>query len=229
MDSYELLAKRPLIHANQVHVADGNPMANASDETAVEPAEATNSLGHRFTLFCRRQLGFHNEKRELDTPVMKPMKPPFLEEEYPLAISQLGRLGGAIDKEFSLVSDRMTWMVISESFIFSAFTSASVNFKGELASKTLVKCLLILLPLLGIFLAWIVTPAIKAAHSAAFTLKDQRDEFEGRMPKGLQIILISSKGHEHSKGNLPPTWVPRVIIVIWTVLLCVTVWVLQNT
>ncbi len=35
-----------------------------------------------------------------------------------VVLTQLSRLDGAIEKEFTLVSDRMTWMMISESFIF---------------------------------------------------------------------------------------------------------------
>ena len=42
--------------------------------------------------------------------------------ETALLLTQLTRIGVAIDKELTLMSERMSWMVISESFIFSAFT-----------------------------------------------------------------------------------------------------------
>lgn len=33
-----------------------------------------------------------------------------------IVLGQLERLDGAIEKEFTLIGDRMTWMVVSESF-----------------------------------------------------------------------------------------------------------------
>jgi hypothetical protein len=41
-------------------------------------------------------------------------------QEINQTLVQLGRLGEAISKEYTLVSDRMTWLVISNSFMFGS-------------------------------------------------------------------------------------------------------------
>ena len=142
---------------------------------------------------------------------------------YSLILGQLQRLDLAIHKEYTLVSDRMSWMVTSESFIFTAFIVAAVNYSNGSSIKLLVGSFLILMPLLGIFLAAIVRRAINAAHSAANRLKDDRDELEGKLPETLRIKPVSSKDPENNDGNLPPTYVPFVIIGVWGVLFIVAV------
>ena len=150
--------------------------------------------------------------------------PAFDPSDYPHAIAQLSRLGSAIEKEFTLVSDRMNWMVISESFIFTAFATAAAYWITAGKMQPIVAFLLFLMPILGAFLAWIVIPAIKAAHEAARRLKDQRDKIEERLPPQLRLALISSKDPEHGHGNWPAHWVPRFIIGVWVILLGVVLW-----
>lgn len=59
-------------------------------------------------------------------------------------LTQLVRLGAAIDKELTLMSERMTWLNLSESFSFSAFTVAVVNRDKALALDSLpVSCRLL--------------------------------------------------------------------------------------
>jgi hypothetical protein len=144
-------------------------------------------------------------------------------EDYSLILGQLQRLDAAIHKEYTLVSDRMSWMVTSESFIFTAFIIAAVNYTNSILLKFLVGSFLILMPLLGIFLAGIVKKAIDAAHSAADNLKEERDKLEKKLPEKLRIKPISSKVPEHSAGNLPPMYLPFVIIGVWAALFLVTI------
>lgn len=128
---------------------------------------------------------------------------PFVDTEYGPAISQLGRYSDAVNKEFTLVSDRMSWLVISNSFMFAAFSSAAVNYEHAGTMQLLVAAMLVLMPLLGLAMAAFVIPALDAAHLAARRLKDKRDSFERRLPKHLQIQPISSKDKEHDAGNRP--------------------------
>ena len=144
-------------------------------------------------------------------------------EDYSLILGQLQRLDAAIHKEYTLVSDRMSWMVTSESFIFTAFIIAAVNYTNSISLKFLVGNFLILMPLLGIFLAGIVKTAIDAAHCAADNLKDERDKLEQKLPEKLRIKPISSKVPEHFAGNLPPTYLPFAIVGVWAVLFFVTI------
>ncbi|MFY9825173.1 MAG: hypothetical protein WAM82_27595 [Thermoanaerobaculia bacterium] len=145
--------------------------------------------------------------------------PPLDKDDYSHAIDQLSRLDGAIEKEFTLVSDRMTWMVISEAFIFCAFSTATTSRATAGSLKTVVDCLLILMPFLGLFLAFIVMPAIFAAHQAIQKLKNKRCSLEERLPYKLRIELVSAQDTEHSRGNIPPRWVPSFIVGVWMVLL----------
>jgi uncharacterized membrane protein YidH (DUF202 family) len=145
--------------------------------------------------------------------------------DYAHIIAQLGRLGAAVDKELDLINYRMMWIVVSESFIFSGFATAAVNYAPDrLFLNTVVVCLLVLLPLLGIFLVSIAMPAIKAAHSAVRRLKEQRDSFERRLPEHLRITLIAWNDRENWMGNLPPRFIPWAMLLIWSVLLCVVGW-----
>lgn len=142
---------------------------------------------------------------------------------YSLVLGQLQRLDAAIHKEYTLVSDRMSWMVTSESFISTAFIIATVNYKSPFALKPVAACFLVVMPLLGIFLAAIVARAIHAAHRAANRLKNERDQLEQKLPASIRIKPVSSKDPENNAGNLPPTYVPFVLIFVWAVLLGVAV------
>ncbi len=142
---------------------------------------------------------------------------------FSIILGQLQRLDSAIHKEFTLVSDRMSWMVTSQSFIFTAFIIAVVNYKDELVFAYLTEFFLIFMPLLGIFLAAIVRGAIAAAHKAANRLKDDRDQLEVRLPGILRIKPVSSRDPENDTGNLPAIYVPYVIIGVWSVMLVVTI------
>lgn len=139
-------------------------------------------------------------------------------QDSSIILAQLQRLDSAIFKEYTLVSDRMTWMVASESFMFTAFIVAVVNYNNLSVGKSLVGVFLYLLPLLGIFLAVIVRVAIKAAHDAAERLKKQRNDFEVKLPEGLKIESVSHKDKEHYLGDLPPNLVPLAFITVWAFL-----------
>jgi hypothetical protein len=143
-------------------------------------------------------------------------------DRYQIIVAQLARYDRAVEKEFSLVSDRMTWMVLAEAFIFTAFTiAAAAGVKDLLAGRVLVVAILIAMPLLGCFLAAVIIPAIAAAHGAVRRLKKARQALEHELPENLRVDHISAECSEHSLGNIPPRWVPLFILGIWTVLLVV--------
>jgi hypothetical protein len=153
------------------------------------------------------------------------LAPAFQAQDYSYVLTQLTRLTSAVDKELDLINYRMMWIVVSESFIFSAFATAVINFiPDRLFFPMVVIFLIVLMPLLGIFLCAIAIPAISAAHSAARRIKDQRDALERGLPEHLRITLISWKDKENWMGNLPARFIPWAIIIMWVVLLCVTGW-----
>lgn len=148
----------------------------------------------------------------------------------PMILSQLSRLDRAIEKEFTLVSDRMAWMVVSEAFIFGAFVDAAVNYTPSATYlKNLIVALLLTLPLLGITMAGFAWRAIIAAHGAVARLKDKREELEKHFPEPIRVDLISSKQHVHEMGNAPPRYLPPIIIFIWLAFLIIAAMELAQT
>jgi hypothetical protein len=135
-----------------------------------------------------------------------------------LALGQLQRLDGAIEKEFTLVSDRMVWMVVSESFIFGAFATAAVAYdpdKTHLGS--LVAMLLIGLPIIGIIIAGFAHRAIQAAHDAAERLKAQREPLERYFHGPLYVQLPARDWETHAQGNVPSRYLGPIFMLSWFV------------
>ncbi|MCI0465889.1 MAG: hypothetical protein L0Y57_02615 [Beijerinckiaceae bacterium] len=141
-------------------------------------------------------------------------------------VQQLTRLSDSIEKEYTLVNDRMTWLVVSEAFIFGAFATAAAGYPSGSEITILVNWLLFLMPVLGLLMAAFVIPAIYAAHSAAARLKNGREAYENLLPERLRVASISANDWEHHWGNIPPLWVPLLIIAAWAALLIVTLLVL---
>lgn len=137
-------------------------------------------------------------------------------DETTQLLAQLARIGLAIDKELTLISERMSWLVISESFIFSAFTLAVANHEKTVVLVALAYLMLIV----GSLLALLVYPALLAAHSTATRLKGERDRFEFRLPEALQVKLLAS-GREHFWGSVPAFTIPVMLIFAWSVILIV--------
>lgn len=135
-------------------------------------------------------------------------------DETALLVRQLTRIGGAIDKELSLISERMSWLVVSESFIFSAFTVAVANHDNA----TVLKTLAYLMPLVGFLLALLVYPGLLAAHFTAKWLKDERHQFELRLPETLRVKLLAPK-QAHLLGSVPAFVIPVMLLVVWSVII----------
>jgi hypothetical protein len=125
-------------------------------------------------------------------------------------LTQLTRLGAAIDKELSLINERMTWLVISESFIFSGFTMAV----GTHEKQTVLGLLVGILPLVGLLMALFVYPALLAAHNTANRLKGDRRRFELRLPENLRIDMLASR-RAHLFGSIPAFLIPLMLILVW--------------
>jgi hypothetical protein len=136
--------------------------------------------------------------------------------ESALLLRQLTRIGVAIDKELTLMSERMTWLVVSESFIFSAFTGAAANHEKGMVLNTLTY----LMPLVGSLLALLVYPALLAAHITAKRLKEERHQFELRLPDDLQVRLLAPK-REHFLGSVPAFVIPVMLFLVWSAIIVV--------
>ena len=95
--------------------------------------------------------------------------------DVPYALAQLARLGEMLKAEFDLIAARMSWLVIAESVIFSAFATATAYYRVDHPLLGVLRYLAWVLAIVGMFLAACVYVAILAALSAVDTLKNQRE------------------------------------------------------
>ena len=140
---------------------------------------------------------------------------PFADTDIPYGLTQLGRLADADRAELDLIGMRLSWLVIGESFIFSAFATAVSAYDPSRKLALALLYIIWVMPLLGMLLAGCVYVAILAAQSAGDRLKEQRDRLMERLPQHLRISLISTKSREHWWGNVPPRVIPPVIFLVW--------------
>jgi hypothetical protein len=137
--------------------------------------------------------------------------------DVPYVLAQIARLGEGLKAEFDLIAVRMTWLVISESFIFSAFATAVANYRPDHPAVGGLRFLLWVLPFVGMFLAVTVYLAILAALSAIDTLKGQRDRMMAGLPAQLRIDLIATRSRQQWWGNVPAHVLPPVLFLVWAV------------
>jgi hypothetical protein len=59
--------------------------------------------------------------------------------DIPHVLSQIARLGEMLKAEFDLIAGRMSWLVIADSFIFSAFATVTSSYQQSLRAATVRK------------------------------------------------------------------------------------------
>jgi hypothetical protein len=141
--------------------------------------------------------------------------PPFAEKDMLHGLTQLGRVADAVRAEIDLVGMRLTWLVIAESFICSAFAVAVASYDPSRILAEVLRYRLWTMPLVGMLLAGCVYVGILAAHRAGEQLMAQREQLMERLPAHLRIRFISSQSREYWWGNVPPRIIPPLIFVVW--------------
>ena len=116
-----------------------------------------------------------------------------------------------------LVVYLLSWLVIAESFIFSAFATAAASFRVDHPLVGALRYLILVLPFVGMLLAACVYVAILAALSAVDSLKEQRDRLMVGLPPQLRVDLISKRSQKHWWGNLPAYVIPPVLFLVWAI------------
>ena len=137
--------------------------------------------------------------------------------DVPHVLSQIARLGEGLKAEFDLIAGRMSWLVIAESFIFSAFATATAGYRPDHPRAGGLRYQGWVLPFVGMVLAACVYAALLAALSAIRTLKIQRDRMMTGLPGQLRIDLISAQSREQLWGNLPTHIIPPILFLVWAV------------
>jgi hypothetical protein len=127
---------------------------------------------------------------------------------------RLDRFDRQISIEFTLIGDRMNWLMTSQAFLFAAFavciTAQSPRFGW------LVSLLEYMLVATGTVSAWLVGRAIRAAHTVVDGLKRKRArlEFEATA-KGFEELGVDVSSVEHRAGNTPSLYLPWWLFAVW--------------
>lgn len=133
-------------------------------------------------------------------------------EHYQLVRSQ-------IEHEDSLVSQRLSWLLASQSFLFTAYAitlngPAQSHFKTFEVHSTLLLNLLIAIGIVSALLIW---SSILAGISAMAKLRsDFHRTVSGELPAALPPIQTT--GLAYRAGQFGPIFVPILFTVSWLVL-----------
>jgi hypothetical protein len=100
------------------------------------------------------------------------------EEEIPLnetlMIAKLNLIASKIAHEDNLVGQRVTWLVMSQSFLFGAFAALLAGMRDGIMPAALAKLLSVVIPLVGILLPFLVLLAVGAATGALSKWRAER-------------------------------------------------------
>jgi hypothetical protein len=127
---------------------------------------------------------------------------------------------GQIEHEDNLVSQRLSWLLASQSFLFTAY-AITLNGPVQLHQQRYeahVGSLMVLLPLVGIVSAVLIWLSIIAGMRAMRKLRiDLQRKLTGVLPGELPPIQTS--GIALLGGQLGPVLIPLLFLTVWLVLL----------
>ena len=146
-----------------------------------------------------------------------------MEDTSQAVVSELDRyrlVRQQIEHEDNLVNQRLSWLLSSQSFLFTAY-AISLNGPAIIRSKTLestVGLLILLLPLVSILSALLIGLTVWAGM---WTMQKLRRQYARLFQStfGDEIPPIQSTGGALFLGHFAPVFLPILFIVIWLVLI----------
>ncbi len=133
-------------------------------------------------------------------------------EHYQLVRSQ-------IEHEDNLVSQRLSWFLASQAFLFTAY-AISLNGPVQLHFANLeaqAKLLMTLLPMLAIASAVLIWLSVFAGIAAMRKLRLGFEATFGKLP--VCLPSIQTTGRALLGGQLGPVLIPPMFIAVWLILL----------
>nr|WP_315246665.1 hypothetical protein [uncultured Albidiferax sp.] len=131
---------------------------------------------------------------------------------------RLSRFDAQIKMEFDLIGYRMTWLMTSQAFLFTAFTVCVTANEPRMVSAAVA--IQYIVPIVGMLSAFLVALAIGAAHDVVASLKPAREKLETIAErKGYEVLGVDTQSRDHWIGNLPSRILPWVLAGLWLVLL----------
>jgi hypothetical protein len=90
-------------------------------------------------------------------------------------IAKLNLIAFKIQHEDDLIGQRTTWLVMSQSFLFGAFVAVVAEVSRAGTVPPLARLLLLVIPLVGVLLPFLVLLAVGAATFALWQWRTERD------------------------------------------------------
>ena len=132
---------------------------------------------------------------------------------------RLLRLDAHIRFEFELTAQRMTYLAITEYFLFSTFILALANSSSPNVHPLLIR-VISMVTWFGILLATIVLASVIGSISLTRKLRRERFILDGEIPQSALHPDVSHASWKIVLGHLPPVCVsaafPGAWILIWS-------------
>jgi hypothetical protein len=133
------------------------------------------------------------------------------------------RLDAMIKTNLDLISHRMGWLLISQSFLFTAFALAAAHVRNPLAAQVPINHFLHLVPLLGLITCVLVGLSLLAVLRVIWQLKASRERVEAELTRPLEDRYGASSVPRTSPadwlGHGPAMLVPSLFATAWLYLL----------
>ena len=126
--------------------------------------------------------------------------------------SEYQQIRDEIRAEHSLIANRLTWYVTSQSFLVSAFAISRGNgFHWHPWFSTL------LLPLVALITSLLVLPSIVGARKTIQLWHEKQRAFFARNPEFSAAFELKRASWIETQGMLFPTVIPLVFAAFWLV------------
>jgi hypothetical protein len=135
---------------------------------------------------------------------------------------RLNRLDAQIRVEYDTIGQRMVWLMISQSFLFSSFVTSTIAWEtAESFHASVFQDLRWILAGIGLFSALMVWASILAAHDAIAWLLSIRDRVEenAAATEGIDRLGHLIPPFSTLMGNMPPKLIPLMLTATWGYLL----------
>jgi hypothetical protein len=134
----------------------------------------------------------------------------------------LDRIDKQLEIELNLISARMSWLVISESFLFNAFVGAGGDYIKPPGVGIAIQ---LVVAVMGFLIAAFVKSAVNAALAVIDQRKDQRVPMEDRLlalmsaaDRAVTLPSVSRVDKQSEYGNVPAKRIPSVLMMGWVIL-----------
>ncbi len=140
-------------------------------------------------------------------------------------------LSAQIAAEFELLGQRMTWLLTSNSFLFTASAISAGTLSTAAAGPPsnrlplLPLTIALVVPLLGIVLCCLSAGPMCAARTVIRKWKDRRQAIESQLCTLIEFrhpLTIDADYHGHKLGNLPYKLNPWIFAAAWAAVLIAT-------